>query len=245
MRWKGSLNGVAWLVILWSLIGLLVVASIVQHRVPTASLYLDPAATSSARVWSGFFTELGLMAWAVAGTAAACSWAVCWYSGVDRSWALLGFTAAILTALLWLDDRFAMRNWVIPQVLGAPQSAGMVIYLVLVLAWVAWNWRAIASADAAVLTLAGLGLGFSEVIDVALGDEFTTSRTLLEEIPKLLGIVAWALFFVLLFGRGLSRAVQRPQLRTPPRAPRPSLCGGPRASHERRLRAEPFRDRFR
>jgi hypothetical protein len=26
---------------------------------------------------------------------------------------------------------------------------------------------------------------------------------------------------------------------------RPSLCGGPRASHDRRLRAEPFRGRFR
>lgn len=209
MRWRGSLNGVAWLVVLWSLIGLLVVASVVQHRVPTASLFLDPAATSSARVWSGFFTELGLMAWAVAATAAACSWAVCWYSGMDPGRARLGFTAAILTALLWLDDQFAMRNWVIPHVIGAPESAGMFIYLVLVLAWVTWNWREIASADAAVLTLAGLGLGFSEVVDVALGGDFTTFRTLLEEVPKLFGIVAWALFFVLLFGRGLSRTVQR------------------------------------
>jgi hypothetical protein len=30
----------------------------------------------------------------------------------------------------------------------------------------------------------------------------------------------------------------------PPRAPRPSLCDGPRASHDRRLRAESFRGRF-
>lgn len=210
MRWRNALGGVAWLVLLWSFLGLLVVASVVQSRVPTASLFLDPAATSSARVWSGFFTELGLMAWAVAATAAAGLWAVCWYSGADRSWAHLGFTASVLTALLWLDDQFAMRNWVIPHVLGAPDSSGLVIYLALVVGWVTWNWRAITSADSAVLGLAALGLGFSEAIDVALVEQFTTARTLLEEVPKLLGIVAWALFFVLRFSRGLRRVVQRP-----------------------------------
>jgi len=36
-----------WLVIGWSGVGLLVAASVAQRDVPTASLYLDPAATSS------------------------------------------------------------------------------------------------------------------------------------------------------------------------------------------------------
>lgn len=202
-----SARGIAWLAALWTFVGLLVAASVVQHEVPTASLYLDPAATSSARVWTGFFTELGLMFWVVAATAAAFVWAACSRSGQHRSEARLGMTAAALTTLLWLDDQFAMRNWVIPHVLGAPESAGEVIYLVLGTAWVTVNWRAIVRADRIVAAAAAAGLGFSEAVDVALSEQYTTSRTLLEEVPKLFGIVAWALFFILRFSRTLRGAL--------------------------------------
>jgi len=198
-----------WLVIGWSGVGLLVAASVAQRDVPTASLYLDPAATSSARVWTGFFTELGLMLWVVAATAAAFLWAANSRGPAgDRSEARLGMSAALLTAMLWLDDQFAVRNWLLPRVLGAPDSAGKVIYLTLGVAWVSWNWRAILRADTTIVAAAALGLGFSEAVDLALAEQYTSGRTILEEAPKLLGIVAWALFFLLRLSQTLCRTVE-------------------------------------
>lgn len=206
---KRAMQGVAYLLALWAGIGILVVTSVVQRRVPTVSLYLDPAATSSARVWTGFFTELGLMLWAVAATAAGFLWAVCARGGWDRSGARLGGSAAGFTALLWLDDQFAVRNWALPHVLGAPESAGDVIYLSLGVAWVALNWRTIVVSDRLIVMAAGLGLGSSELVNFGIKEQFTTTGTLLEEVPKLLGIAAWALFFVMRFRRELDGVMQR------------------------------------
>ena len=48
-----------WLALLWTAAAVLVFAALVQRRVPAASLFLDPATTTSARAWSGLVSELG------------------------------------------------------------------------------------------------------------------------------------------------------------------------------------------
>lgn len=205
MRRGRSPAGQRWLWLLWAAATLLVVASVVQRRTPTAALFLDPAATSSARAWSGFVSELGIMAWVVAATAAACAGFVCSRSRLDGGWARLGLSATVLSAVLAFDDQFLLHSVLVPQLTGIPANACLLAYLGLGAGWVWWNRRAIVRADTGVLIAALLAFGVSQVVDFLLPERSTTGRTLLEEVPKFFGILAWALFFVLLFGRSLGR----------------------------------------
>lgn len=198
-----------WLGALWAAAGLLIVGALLQRHVPPASLFLDPATTSSARPSSGLVSELGIMAWVVAATAAACAGYVNLRSGIDRGWARLGLSAAPFTAWLCLDDQFLVHSSLVPRLTSVPANACLVAYLALAVAWLLYNRDAIVRADAPVMVAAAGAMGFSEVIDLALAERFSTNRTVVEEGPKFLAILAWALFFVLLCYRSIERLTSR------------------------------------
>jgi hypothetical protein len=168
-----------------------------QTQMPVVFLTRDPAAVAELSPFTGFLSNLGIVFWCFGA-------AVCFFG-----WGLLRehaphparflFCSGAFTTWLMLDDLFQLHEAGFPRYLGTPQFAVYGFYCAIVLGYLAFFREDIARTEFGVLALA-LGLfAVSVVVDVATDYipwlHELRGRALIEDGPKLLGILTWCLYF--------------------------------------------------
>jgi hypothetical protein len=189
------------------LVGLVVAASRALDR-HVSYFTREPADELHAPAYLGALSNLGALIWCMAATACLLTWLVT--SRSRRSPLLWG---GLLTALLLGDDFFLLHDDWYPK-LGIPQRAANVVYFGLTIAYLVGFRRWLRGHAGWMLVLAFALLGGSAALDSAYRDQDA-----IEDSVKLLGIVTWATFFVLVSLDDLRHAVGG-EAQPAPREPR-------------------------
>ena len=179
-----------------------VIGTAIQPWIDVRWLYLDMQTVAQiseqcCRAYDGAVSTLGIMLWVSTGAAAL--FAAFIFSRMDRTeHAMFALHAGLLSVWLALDDAFLLHEVVLPR-LGIPQIiviAGLgaaTIFLLLA------HTTLIRKAHVWLLGIALAMFATSLVVDQLITDASGGPLIVLEDGSKLIGIVAWFLFFVTAF----------------------------------------------
>lgn len=175
---------------------LLLAAVVVQARrkgLPLSFFFSDIATTADVAFYAGIVSNVGVLLWSVAAVAACFGGSVLRVRGSDQRLARFLLAAGAFSALLALDDLFLFHETVAPYYIGIPQQAVLATYGVLAIAGLVTFADTIRRTEYHLFTLAVVFLGLSVVIDQA--SSLVSGEILWEDGTKLLGIVAWCVYF--------------------------------------------------
>lgn len=189
LRLASALAGV------WS-VGLVAVAVAgSRNRADIEQLFLDPAYLTGSPWYTGLFTNIGILAWTVAVVSAAGGAWVAGRAGRPSVVPFLG-SAAAMTALLLADDLFQLHADVLPAS-GMHSLAAKIVIVAPVPVWTWVNRNEIARTRWLLLACAFAGFGASLLVELAAGSADSTGALVAEDTGKLLGVLAWAQYFLL------------------------------------------------
>ena len=156
-------------------------------------LFIDPSTSAALPWYTGLVSELGILGWAAAATAAAAS---AFVAGVGRrrgaAWFLVHGCG--LGTLLCLDDLLQVHSGPLLGLLGVPKVGMLALLAGAVVHWAVIHRRELARTRRGLLAGAATAFALSLAVDV-LG----TGRGIalvVEDGAKLLGILAWAAYFL-------------------------------------------------
>ncbi|NNE73435.1 MAG: hypothetical protein HKN26_07215 [Acidimicrobiales bacterium] len=179
--------------VVWA-IGLVVLAGLVtQNAVPHEQLLLDPNYTGGLPWYTGLVSNLMILVWAVATTAAAGAAFVVRRAGRPQAEAFLR-GATLLSLLLTLDDALQLHI-VVAKTLDVPKPATYVAYLALSAAWALRSWPELQRTRWQLLAAAAGAFAVSLIVDQLTSPDNTTAL-IFEDGAKTLGVLAWATYFV-------------------------------------------------
>lgn len=178
---------------IWAIAAALLLGLFEQNAVPPEALLLDPSAYNRLPWYTGLVSNLGILGWTVAATAAATGARLGRLAGRDSATRFLR-AGAMLGILLLLDDLFQLHV-VVAQQLGIDKASFYGLYGLLGLGWIVEHRAEALRTRWALLIASGLVLGGSGVIDQVLATSATA--LIMEDALKFLGILAWAQYFVL------------------------------------------------
>ena len=172
------------------LILVIVIASI-SARLSVGVFTRDPATLTNSNPFFGVLSSVGILFWAA--TAAICffSAAIVGSTRADRSAARFLLGAGLITTLLLLDDLFMFHEYVFPQFLHVGEKVTLLGYAVIVGMFLWSSRQRLWRTDYALLLLAFVLLGFSVISDNLFSSNTENWGYLIEDGPKLFGIVAW------------------------------------------------------
>ena len=166
----------------------------IQTRIPRTSLFLDPTALSNLPWYVGLLSNLGVLAWTVAAASALGGAWVAQQTRRPSAARFLGWGGLAATLLL-LDDLFLLHSSAIPKTLGVSKVVGLAVVIAPTLIWLARFPHEIVRTRWLILTCALSCFAFSVASDQALLPG--PSSLLLEDGSKLLGVLAWMVYFVI------------------------------------------------
>lgn len=162
-----------------------------EGGITVLELFSDPAEVEGFPWYVGAVHDLNLFVW-VAGATSFLVAAVGLRgrdTALSRALAWLG----LFTVLFLLDDRFMLHEVVYPWLLGAQETVVFVVYALLLGVLLVVFRQTLMRQPECILAVVGLlGLGASVALDV-LGIDHD-ARRVAEEVAKLLGATAWAMF---------------------------------------------------
>ncbi len=180
------------LIIAWALGALVLLGVGVQDSASVEELFLDPAHLTGTPWYTGLIANLGVLAWTVAVVSAAFGAWVSLKAGRATAVTFLA-SGALVTALLLMDDLLQLHAVILPST-GMAKTAAQLMVVAPTPLW-AWMHRAEISRTRWLLLLAAFGgFGLSLMAD-QLGGSGST-RLFIEDGAKLLGIFAWAQYFL-------------------------------------------------
>lgn len=213
-----QLRALSPLVVVWAT-GVSVLAVVAtQQRVPDSLLLLDPVSANGLPWYTGLVSDLGVLVWCVASCVAATSAYVAWLDGRPRAARFL-IEGSLVGALLMADDLLLLHSDVIPRHLGVPKRGVELAEVAIVAVWLAANRVELTRTRYQLLVAAGVAFAASLLID-AMADGRSVRALVAEDGAKLLGIQAWATYFVAT-ARDILRSVvaagreERPQHQLP------------------------------
>lgn len=182
-------------------IGVGILSRAVDH-VSLAFFLRDIVATGKLPFFAGFVSQLGALLWSASLT-------VCLFSllllprHTDRLMPTRRFLfhAAILTAVLLLDDIFLFHEEIAPEYLHIPERIVIVLYLILGVVFVFANWREMLASDYLILGLSLALFGSSIFLDALPIEGFHVPyfweqlEIFFEDGFKFAGIATWLTFF--------------------------------------------------
>ena len=173
-------------IVLWAILG--------ASASDDAQLLLDPAAAAGMPWFTGLISNLGILAWTLGAVAAAAAAHIAHLGHRDSAARFLRH-AAVVGALLTLDDLFQLHSSVFPKVFGLPKGAVLFVYGVGVAIWALTHAVEIVRTRWGLLFAAGVGMSLSIAVDqLSTGQDWAL---LAEDGAKFLGILAWAAYFTL------------------------------------------------
>lgn len=165
-------------------------ASVLGH--PFGFFSREPSEVLGAPAYTGFLSYVMLLVWFSSAV-------VCLFGGALVA-ALRGRTlaaapllaAGILSLVLSVDDALRMHEDFLPVLFGIPKEVTYSVYALAVSAWLVAHRRFILGTDWQLLGVALGFLGLSVMLDRAFVEH---QRHVFEDGAKLVGIVAWTLYF--------------------------------------------------
>ena len=202
------------LMVVWTLGIAVMIAVAAQSEDRAGELLMDPTFSVGSRWYTGLVSNLGILAWTVAASAAFAGAWMCRLGG--RQAASRFFLAGgLVGALLLSDDLFQFHAILLPAEIGIPKILGQAALGGALLAWV-WTQRdQIRRTHLHLLFAAGAALGASYLIDSVIGPYPGQGWSVMEDGSKFLGVLAWATYFIVTT-RDISRSVFRDALMTDP-----------------------------
>jgi hypothetical protein len=172
-----------------ALIVFVVVGLTIAKQLDIGQFTRDPAALTDSSPFNGVLSSIGVLFWA-ATVAICCFSALILWQQHRHQMALFLLAAGLITSLLLLDDLFMFHELVFPQYLHFGEKITVVLYAIIVVSFL-WRFRQqVLGTDYSILLIA-LGLmGFSVLAD-RIFSTLGSWEYLLEDGPKLFGIVAW------------------------------------------------------
>ncbi len=192
--WREQVQPITPLLVAWVAAGVAITVAGTQTAVPVNMLFLDPQAVGDVAWYAGVLSNVGIFCWTVAAVAAAGgSWVAARTNRPSAATFLRG--GAIATAVLLMDDLFLLHSDALPELVGTPKRANMLLVVAPALVWVSTQRRELRRTRTSILLSAFGALGASVIVD-----RFVDAPTLglvVEDGAKLFGIIAWMLYFVL------------------------------------------------
>jgi hypothetical protein len=170
------------------LIVIVVVGFTIAKRLDIGQFTRDPAALTDSNPFNGVLSSIGVLFWAA--TVAICCFSALILGQQQRQMALFLLSAGLITSVLMLDDLFMFHEVVFPQYLHFGEKITVVLYAMLVGGFL-WRFRQqVLGTDYTILLIALGLLGFSVLAD-RIFSGIGSWEYLIEDGPKLFGIVAW------------------------------------------------------
>ncbi len=190
-----------------ALIVIAVVGLTIVQQLDIGQFTRDPAALTDSSPFIGLLSSIGVLFWAA--TAAICYFsALILWQQKQHSKALFLLAAGLITSLLLLDDLFMFHEVVFPMYLNFGEKITFVLYAAIVGSFL-WGFRQqILGTDYTILLIALGLLGFSVLADRIFSD-IGSWGYLVEDGPKLFGIVAWFAYWTLIARTTLNRLIAR------------------------------------
>lgn len=163
-----------------------------QQAADVEALFLDAAYLTGSPWYTGLFTNVAILAWTVAATAAAGGAWVAHRIGRASVVPFLASSAAV-TAWLLADDLLQFHADLLPA-LGLTPTVAKAAIVAPVPLWLIGNHREILRTRWFLLS-AALAAFFTSLV-VEAGSVESTMALVLEDTAKLLGVLAWAHYFV-------------------------------------------------
>ncbi|MGI9659032.1 MAG: hypothetical protein ACR2OD_08990, partial [Gaiellaceae bacterium] len=180
---------------------------------PIAVLTRDAAVVGEDVPYAGAISNLGAVIWCVAAVTSLLAAALLRRNGQAREWWLFLFAAGALSALLLADDLFLLHDEILPRYAEIPQKAVLLAYVVLTAAF-AWHFRRQILATRFAPLLVGLVFFAASIVvdemfetrdfDIIVIGEALQARNLVEDGFKLLGIVSWCGYLLVVSWRYLA-----------------------------------------
>lgn len=186
-------RAVAPLVIVWAAGLAVLAAAIGQDVVEHEELLLDPVTVGGLPWYTGLVSQLGVVCWAIAATVAGCGGFVASLVA-RRGAARFLISGGALGVLLLLDDLFQLHAVLLPRWLGIPKQAIVAGYGVAAAAWIIANRAELLRTRLHLLAASALAFGTSVGADVVGTGHGTW--LVVEDGGKLLGVLAWAGYFI-------------------------------------------------
>lgn len=175
-----------------------VFAASLTSNVPVAYFLRDPAGILHVPNYVGVVSGLGVLLWCSCAAVCLFSWTVLKKTGATSHWPAFFFAAGIVTTVLLIDDFFMLHENASQIYWRFGEEMVFALYGFMFVVFIARFWRTIASTEFLVFLLACGFMGLSLVFDKLngpYGDNVPAIRLLLEDGAKLLGIVAWLVYF--------------------------------------------------
>ncbi len=171
----------------------------------------DPSAIAGERAYIGLVSNVGILLWSAAATMCFFSFAVLRRRHAnDRELSTYLLLSGLFTSLLLLDDLFLFHES-IGRNLGVSDSFVLVAYVIVGSLYLIRFARVVIGTEYLLLLLALGFFGISTIVDAIEGNY--SGQQLLEDGPKLLGIVSWAVYFMRVSLYAADRAYGRPTWR--------------------------------
>jgi hypothetical protein len=151
----------------------------------------DPNAVANQPFYYGIASQLGSILWFVVVAIVFFTIALVRQADVDKRYIPFLQYSGLLSLLLGLDDLLMLHEQFFPLVLGVPELLIVMIYMVLIGSLLLFFYRTIRQTEYIYLLLALCLWGFSCCVD---GLYF--SKYLVEDGAKLLGLLAWTVYYV-------------------------------------------------
>lgn len=178
----------------------LLAAARIQTYVPLGNLTRDPLVVADAPFYTGIFSNFGILFWCAGGAIALFSAVVCRARSDSQELGRFFLASGVLTLVLMFDDLFQLHEGFLPYHVGISEE---IVYLgyAIAFSWYLFRFRkTLKKTPFGYLGLAFLLLGIAPIFDkeiLPLPASWLTNEGifLFEDGFKLLGVVAWFIYF--------------------------------------------------
>lgn len=170
----------------------LVVLIGIWEGIPFGNLTRDIIQITGFPPYTGFFSQIGIIFWIATST-------LCIFSAKmgSKRQRVTGFKrflylSGLLTLFLGFDDIFLLHEYVLPY-FGISEKVVFAIYGILVISFLVKFYSIILKTDYILLAMAFFFFGLSVFFDLFKIPGFNSY--LIEDAPKMVGIVSWSFYF--------------------------------------------------
>jgi hypothetical protein len=196
----------AWVIIFGPVVALLgcFVVAVAVADVDIEAILRDPMSVLGAPPLLGVGSVIGVLIWWTAVGICLFAAALLRHLGQDGQLPVFLVWAAIISAILALDDQFLFHDELAEDLLGLRERYVMLIYIGMVAVWILWYRRVIARTTWLILAVslgcfaASVGIdALHQVLYVTTNEGRTLpAATFVEDAAKLFGIAAWTAYLV-------------------------------------------------
>ena len=159
------------------------------------ALVTDPSFTQGVHWYTGVVSNIGILGWTVAATAAFAGAAIC-HMGARSGAGRFLFGGGMVTTVLLVDDLLHLHSIAIPSGLGIPGVLVVAFLAGLVICWLGGHLHEVRRTTVHLLVASAVAFCVSAVVDRLFSPVPGQGWKIVGDGAELLGILAWSTYFV-------------------------------------------------